>query len=302
MSGAAVASIVNDFLNTGISLFNTGYGVYQDQRNSKFSQEQFDYQKALNQQIMDREDTALQRRVADAEAAGINKYAVAGQGASASNLSTFGGSMGSQTVKGDKLDFAGHLLQIEEQEARTQMAKEELAFFRDTKSIRKQGLENDNAEVAARTRGIDIDNLMNGAKNSYYAGTDGSYANLRSQLAAELLGLQYSNEGQRLTNVGFGKKNTGLDLDNIAKRTENAMKFLQHRKLRNEVNLDSLRYQWLTNMDYSGQYPLYRDLWADLLGKEWSATKNKKDSDATEFKLAVQAAGQLFRAFVLGGM
>lgn len=302
MSGAAVASIVNDFLNTGISLFNTGYGVYQDQRNSKFSQEQFDYQKALNQQIMDREDTALQRRVADAEAAGINKYAVAGQGASASNLSTFGGSMGSQTVKGDKLDFAGHLLQIEEQEARTQMAKEELAFFRDTKSIRKQGLENDNAEVAARTRGIDIDNLMNGARNSYYAGTDGSYANLRSQLAAELLGLQYSNEGQRLTNVGLGKKNTGLDLDNVAKRTENAMKFLQHRKLRNEVNLDSLRYQWLTNMDYSGQYPLYRDLWADLLGKEWSATKNKKDSDATEFKLAVQAAGQLFRAFVLGGM
>lgn len=300
MSGAAVASIVNDFLNTGISLFNTGYGVYQDQRNSKFSQDQFDYQKALNQQIMDREDTAIQRRVSDAEAAGINKYAVAGQGASASNLSTFGGSMGSQTVKGDKLDFASHLLQIEEQEARTQMAKEELAFFRDTKSIRKQGLENDNAEVAARTRGIDIDNLMSSAKNSYYAGTDGSYANLRSELAASLLGLQYSNEGQRLTNIGLGKKNTGLDLDNLSKRTENAMKFLQHRKLRNEVNLDQIRYSWLTSMDNQGYYPIIRDLWADLLGKEGRAAKDNKEANFFEIQKGFDLGKALFQAFLFG--
>lgn len=40
-----------------------------------------DYQKSLNQQIFEREDTALQRRMADAKAAGVNPYAVLGQAA-----------------------------------------------------------------------------------------------------------------------------------------------------------------------------------------------------------------------------
>lgn len=58
--------------NFGTNLFN--YGLQS---------EAFDYQKDLNERIMQREDTAIQRRMADARAAGVNPYAVVGQGAGA---------------------------------------------------------------------------------------------------------------------------------------------------------------------------------------------------------------------------
>lgn len=56
-------------------------------------QSQFDYQKSLNSLVMNREDNAIQRRVKDLQAAGINKLmAVGGDGAGASTQTTFGGS------------------------------------------------------------------------------------------------------------------------------------------------------------------------------------------------------------------
>ena len=45
-------------------------------RNFGLQQQQFDYQKALQQRIFDREDTSLQRRMEDAKAAGLNPYSV----------------------------------------------------------------------------------------------------------------------------------------------------------------------------------------------------------------------------------
>lgn len=66
-------------------------------RDYQLAVDQFDYQKDLNQTIMDREDTAMQRKVADMEAAGINPMAMfmgsGGSGASASPLRTSGGSV-----------------------------------------------------------------------------------------------------------------------------------------------------------------------------------------------------------------
>ena len=48
--------------------------------NLQFQRENFEYQKALQKQIFEREDTAYQRAVADAQQVGINPMALAGSG------------------------------------------------------------------------------------------------------------------------------------------------------------------------------------------------------------------------------
>lgn len=75
-----IADLVVGGINATHDLFKIGYGVYQDQRNYK-------YQKDLQKKIFNREDSAIQRRVADAQAAGINPYDAisAGSGAGATS-------------------------------------------------------------------------------------------------------------------------------------------------------------------------------------------------------------------------
>lgn len=132
MTGADIASIADSAVGNTLNLFNTGYGVYQDQRNYKFSQQQFDYQKHLNDLIIQREDTAVQRRVADLEAAGLNKNLAAGSAASTGNMSTFGGSAGSQAVKGADFDFLSRVYQLREMRAQAKQAQLAAKFDEDT--------------------------------------------------------------------------------------------------------------------------------------------------------------------------
>lgn len=72
-----VASLIN-----GVSsAVNVGAQWTQNEKNLGFQKEVYRYQKRLQQKIFDREDNAIQRRVADLQASGLNKVLAAGQGA-----------------------------------------------------------------------------------------------------------------------------------------------------------------------------------------------------------------------------
>lgn len=80
-------------------------------KNLEFMQSQFDYQKQLNQTQMEREDTAIQRQMADAKAAGLSPLSVVGGNGASSQALTSGEApqidpTGISAAQGQYLDIA----------------------------------------------------------------------------------------------------------------------------------------------------------------------------------------------------
>lgn len=97
-------------------ILNTAYNLFTNKRD-------FDYQKALQQEIFQREDTAVQRRVADLKAAGLNPNLAAGAAASAGAV--VGRSSTNDVNVGAALDNAAAVAQIKAQKIQNKILKEQ---------------------------------------------------------------------------------------------------------------------------------------------------------------------------------
>ncbi|WP_295163595.1 hypothetical protein [uncultured Brachyspira sp.] len=81
----------------------TGIGdLIQNKKNFNLQKEQFNYQKELNEKIMQREDSAIQRRAADMKEAGFTKWGASGSPAASTPVT-------SAPAPQSNIDFSGLL-------------------------------------------------------------------------------------------------------------------------------------------------------------------------------------------------
>lgn len=281
---SGIGSVISGAANAVGSLFNTGYGVYQDQRNYGFSQEQFDYQKALNQQVMDREDTAVQRRMADLQAAGLNPNLAAGSAASASALSTFGGSAGSKNLPGHDLDFMSHIYDLQQKKVQTSFLKKKSELEIDRLEAEIENIQSSTDRNKSETSGIDLSNVFKANENvmqefekNWRMGENG--ANFLRLLNAAMLGAEYDNEGKSLSNQN--------------RRYQNQADQYKGGKAARDNMLDQLRYDFFM-ASTDGYNNLWRMLEGDRLIKEADAVERELDVDS----YGLRKGSEIFRNFL----
>ena len=104
------------------SLAAAGISAYSTWKNQQNAQRDFDYQKSLQNEVFNREDNAVQRRMSDLQAAGLNPNLAAGSAAGAGSV------VGRSTTPswennsiGAALDMASHVQQLRSQRVENQI-------------------------------------------------------------------------------------------------------------------------------------------------------------------------------------
>ena len=163
-AGLALTGGAGAFLAGGLPALSTaamfGEGIannYWAYKNYNLQEDQYNYEKNLQQYLMAREDTAVRRRAADMRAAGINPVLAAGQGAQAGPVvSTQPPQMGKIAGMSEAAQTALGLLSMQANIAKT-AAEEKFIFQQNVKSQAERKLiEEQLKQVEAQTQSIKI--------------------------------------------------------------------------------------------------------------------------------------------------
>ena len=201
--------LLNDILGGVASFLDIGANYDAVKYNKEANQRDFDYQKALQQQIFEREDTAVQRRAADLEAAGLNPNLAAGSAASAGSVVSRSNT--NDLNIGSFADTIGALNQIKMQNQQTQNLKKEGEILET-----KKNMENFNAQMSIyetlSALGFDV-------KPEYYQTYDkkgnlnGHFAINHTTNRLDSLGRAYTAQPYR--NMVIGNMNNAYDAQRL---------------------------------------------------------------------------------------
>lgn len=156
----------SDLAGGAVGLLGTVYNMYTNKRD-------FDYQKALQQQMFQREDTAVQRRMEDLKAAGLNPNLAAGSAAGAGAVVSRSNT--NDVNMGSALDMMQAVNNIRQQKQQTENAKIENSILKAEDYIKDNEKYVSMANTLAAL-GVPFQTKIFQRKDgsfSFYVGTDG---------------------------------------------------------------------------------------------------------------------------------
>jgi hypothetical protein len=152
---AGAGDAINAISNVATSIYDRWFQKKESDRNQQnvewqkqFADTQFKYQQRENELLRQREDNAMQRRVADLKAAGLNPLTVLGATGAMANLGQTGGSQPSAGVPGRSVAGNAQLdLKIADHLMNQKLVQSQINL-NDAEAEQKRGLNQTNRDIA----------------------------------------------------------------------------------------------------------------------------------------------------------
>lgn len=191
MNLGAIGAAVTGGLQLGQQFLN-----YQQQ------QENLEYQKSLQQQLFAREDSSIQRRVADLKAGGLSPVLAAGQGAGT------GGVVSTAAPQlGDMSNLATDAMAMMSQEANIARTQSEMSLMR----MQEKKLESERLAINTRRRmdQHDLNLAQDSGVRTHPGAIGGNFSDLLGALKNSLLSPVVEKQQKKVDAVREAKKFSG---------------------------------------------------------------------------------------------